>query len=158
MKLAVLPGCFGRKKVYARRGLAFLVEVRSWFAKWRAARDARRSPREADPLWSPALAYGRASATALTLAVFVAGLTLDDLHLLRFSVLYPAMVIAVGVFAFAPPLFASRLLARLAADAHPDPLSAVERAVIRRRALWGISIALLIVWLVLFASGRTPRW
>ena len=109
-------------------------------------------------MWPRALSYGRASGTCLALALFVLTLTLDDLHLFRVPTLYVGLGVSVAAFAFAPPWFASNLIDRLAADRHPDPATAIETALVRRRFLWGVTIAALIVWLFLFASGRTPRW
>jgi len=124
---------------------------------WLRALQRPHDPAE-DALWPRALAGGRAMATALTLAIFVAALTLNDLRLFRFPVAFAGSVLAVVVFAAAPPYFASRLLSRVLADSPASPGTRLESAVLRRRAYLGAAIALLIVWLVFFASGRTPRW
>lgn len=113
---------------------------------------------EEDALWPRALSGGRSLATALTLVVFVLALTLDDLKLFRFSAAVGGGAIAIAVFAFTPPFFASRLLRRAFVEAPQAPGTYVENAVIRRRALLGASIALFLLWLVFFTSGRTPRW
>lgn len=113
---------------------------------------------EDDVLWPRAMAGGRAAATALTLLVFVAAVTLDDLRMFRFSAAFVGAVLAIAVFALTPPLFAGRLLSRALEDAPEHPGTALESAVVRRRALLGASVALLVVWLVFFSSGRTPRW
>lgn len=97
-------------------------------------------------------------ATALTLAVFVATLTLADLRLFRFPVALVGGVFAVVVFAATPPFFASRLLGRALADSPESPGTRLESAVMRRRAYLGLAIIFVVVWLVFFASGRTPRW
>lgn len=100
----------------------------------------------------------KAASTALTLLVFVAALTLNDLRLYRFPVAFVGGALAVAVYAFTPPLFASRLLARALADAPAAPAARLENAVMRRRAYLGAAIVLLVIWLVFFSSGRTPRW
>lgn len=97
-------------------------------------------------------------ATALTLVVFVATLTLADLRLFRFPVAFVGGALAVVVFAAMPPVFASRLLSRALADPPESQGTRLESAVMRRRAYLVVAILLLIVWLVFFASGRTPRW
>lgn len=124
-----------------------------WLARWRKP----RSPTE-EAIWPRALVAGRAAATALTLLVFVASLTLDDLRLFRFSSAFVGGGLAVAVFAFTPPLFAGRLVGRAMVDAPGTEAGWMEGAVMRRRALLGFAIALLVVWLIFFASGRTPRW
>lgn len=111
-----------------------------------------------DDEWRRALAAGKAAATAGSLLVFVAGITLDDLHLVRFPLLYVGIVAAVAVYAFAPPVLASRILARAHADAPDARGPRVEGALLRRRAGLATTIVLLLAWLVLFSSGRTPRW
>lgn len=116
-----------------------------------------RDPRE-EALWPRAMSAGRAAATALTLLLFVAALTLDDLRLFRFSSALVGGGLAIVVFAVTPPIFAGRLVGRAIADA-PDTAAAwMENALLRRRALLGLAIALVIVWLIYFSSGRTPRW
>lgn len=123
----------------------------------------RRARRPMEPweaaLWPRLLAAGRATGTALCLAVFAATLTLHDLHVLRVSPLWPGAALAVAAFGLAPPLVARRLGARIARDEPADkaPL-AVEGALLWRRALLGVTLALFVGWLVLFTSGRTPRW
>lgn len=102
------------------------------------------------------MAAGKAMASALTLMVFVVGLTLDDLHLLRFPLLYPATGLAIVTYAFTPPWLASRLLARV--SRRPGAASGIEGALVRRRAFLGFAVALFVVWLVMFSAGRTPRW
>lgn len=97
-------------------------------------------------------------ATALTLAIFVATLTLADLRLFRFPVAFVGGILAVAVFAATPPIFATRLLGRAIADSPESPGTRLESAVMRRRGYLGLAILFLIVWLVFFASGRTPRW
>ena len=128
--------------------------------KWGRWSAARRRPRDAndDVLWPRALSGGKAAATALTLVIFVAALTISDLRLFRFPAVFVGGAIAVVVFAFTPPLFASRLLSRALADSPESPGTRIESAVMRRRAYLGLTIGLLIVWLIFFASGRTPRW
>lgn len=113
---------------------------------------------EEDALWPRALSGGRAMATALTLVIFVAALTLADLRLFRFPVAFVGAALAVVVFAAAPPFLAGRLLSRALADAPGSPATRIESAVLRRRGYLGVAILLLVVWLVFFASGRTPRW
>ena len=127
-----------------------------WWRRWRSARRARSAAE--DTLWPRALAGGKAMATALTLAIFVASLTLADLRLFRFPVAFVGGAAAVVVFAATPPLFASRLLSRTLADSPESPGTRLENAVMRRRAYLGAAVLLLVVWLVFFASGRTPRW
>jgi hypothetical protein len=119
---------------------------------------ARPIPQEEDALWPRALSGGRSAATALTLVVFVLALTLDDLKLFRFSAAMAGGILAVAVFAFTPPWFATRLVRRAFADAPQAPGTHLENAVLRRRALLGACIAGFLVWLVFFTSGRTPRW
>lgn len=125
-------------------------------ALWRGFR--RRIPSEEDALWPRALAGGRALATAFALAVFIVALTLDDLKVFRFSAAIVGSALAALVFALTPPWFASRLLRRAFADAPASPGAVVENAVLRRRALLGATVGVLLVWLVFFSSGRTPRW
>lgn len=122
---------------------------------WRV-RLHRPHPWEASQ-WPRLLGAGRATATALSLAVFALTLTLHDLHVLRFSPLYPGAALAVLIYGAGPPIFARRLGARIAKD-HTDVPVAVEGARIRRRALLGLTLALFLAWLVLFTGGRTPRW
>lgn len=119
---------------------------------------ARPIAPEEDALWPRALAGGRAAASALTLLVFVGALTLDDLRLFRFSAALVGGAVAVAVFAFAPPVFASRLLARAIERPPAAARALVEAGVMRRRALLAACVALFLVWLVLFAAHRTPRW
>lgn len=119
---------------------------------------ARPIPPEEDALWPRALSAGRSAATALTLFVFVVALTLDDLKLFRFSAALGGGVLAIAVFAFTPPYFASRLLRRAFAEAPAAPGTYLENAVLRRRAMLGAAIAAFLLWLVFFSSGRTPRW
>lgn len=128
-----------------------------WRERWARARDGSREA-VPDELWPRALSAGKAQASAVTLAVFVAGITLDDLHLFRLPMLYLGVGLAVAVFAFMPPWFASRLLRRVARDASEHAQASMENALMRRRALLGLSIGLFVVWLILFSSGRTPRW
>lgn len=143
-----MPGTFKRDE-------ASLLDVtaRAWLRGLRPAASVGD-----DVLWPRAMAGGRAAATALTLLVFVLAVTLDDLRMFRFSAAFAGAIVAVLVFAFTPPLFAGRLLSRALEDAPEHPGTALESAVVRRRALLGASIALLVVWLVYFSSGRTPRW
>lgn len=125
--------------------------------RWLGGFRKRYDPRE-DDLWPRAMSAGRAASSALTLVVFVAALTLDDLRLFRFSSALVGGGLAVLVFAVTPPIFASRLVSRAFADAPEAAGAWLENALLRRRALLGLAIALLIVWLVFFSSGRTPRW
>jgi hypothetical protein len=131
------------------------VRLQGWLAE---RLDGRRERRREDPLWPRALAAGKSAASALTLWIFVGGITLDDLHLFRFPSLYPGAGLAVLAYAVAPPVFAARLLGRLEADAHPDVPRAVEGTVLRRRAFLALTAGLFVVWLALFSSGETPRW
>jgi hypothetical protein len=130
---------------------------------WRAWGRPRPQPRPRAPWeaaqWPRLLRAGRASATALCLWVFAATLTLHDLHVLRVSPLYPGAAVAVGVFGLAPPFFARRMGDRIARDeaAARAPV-AVESALVWRRALLGVTLLLFVAWLILFTSGRTPRW
>lgn len=121
----------------------------------------QRTRRERPGLaWTRAMAAGKATATTLAILVFVAGLTLDDLHLFRVPALYVGAALAVLVFAFAPPLVASRLLRHARAD-EPDAdhvAASLEHAVTYRRIGLGFTVLLFVAWLVLFSSGRTPRW
>lgn len=118
----------------------------------------REIPSEEDALWPRALSGGRAAASALTLLVFVLALTLDDLKLFRFSAAIGGGAVAIAIFAFTPPVFASRLLRRAFAEAAQAPGTYVENAVLRRRAMLGAAVAAFLVWLVFFTSGKTPRW
>lgn len=138
-----------------KRREASLVLV-TWASGFRRQRRARSAAE--DTLWPRALSGGKAMATALTLAIFVAALTLADLRLFRFPVAFVGGALAVVVFAATPPIFASRLLSRALADAPESPGTRLESAVLRRRGYLGLAVLLLIVWLVFFASGRTPRW
>lgn len=119
-----------------------------------------KRPRDAteDALWPRALSGGRALATALTLVIFVVALTVNDLRLFRFPAAFVGSGLAVVVFALTPPLFAGRLLSRALTDAPESPGTWLESAVLRRRALLGFCAILLVIWLVYFSSGRTPRW
>lgn len=124
--------------------------------RWRT----RRRPQawEAEQ-WPRLLGAGRATATALCLWVFALALTLHDLRLLRASPLWPGALASALVFGLAPPVLALRLRRRIARDAPgPDAPVAVESALVRRRAFLGLTVALFLAWLVLFTSGRTPRW
>lgn len=106
------------------------------------------------------MAAGKATATTLAILLFVLGLTLDDLHLFRLPALYVGAALAVLVYAFAPVVVASRLVAHARAD-EPDADHAaarLEQAVLHRRVGLGFTVFLFVVWLVLFSSGRTPRW
>lgn len=129
------------------------MKLRGWLRRLKRPHD----PLE-DALWPRAMIAGRAVATALTLLVFVAALTVDDLRLFRFSSALAGGGLAIAVFAFTPPMFATRLVSRALADAPTSPGTWLENAVLRRKALLGLAIALVLVWLVFFASGRTPRW
>lgn len=109
--------------------------------------------------WPRLLKAGRASATALCLGLFALALTLHDLRLFRHSPLWPGALAAALAFGLAPPLLAARLRRRIARDAPPEEAPvAVESALVRRRALLGLTLVLFVAWLVLFTSGRTPRW
>lgn len=122
----------------------------------------RALKRPADPnedeLWPRALAGGRALATSLTLILFVAALTVNDLRLYRFQAAFWGAGLAALVFGVTPPFFASRLLARARADAPDAPRTWLDAAIMRRRAFLALCIVALIVWLIFFSSGRTPRW
>lgn len=143
-----------RKSTFKRReAWPLAMKGRSWLARWRKPRNATE-----DALWPRALAAGRAAATALTLVVFVASLTLDDLRLFRFSSAFVGGGLAVALFAFTPPFFAGRLVSRALVDAPGTEAGWMEGALMRRRAFLGLAIALVVLWLVFFSSGRTPRW
>lgn len=130
------------------------MEWRAWLRPKRRARQAWEASQ-----WPRLLTAGRASATALTLWVFALTLTLHDLHVLRVSPLLPGAALAVGVFGLAPPLLARRMGDRIARDAAPERAPvAVESALVWRRAFLGATVALFVLWLILFTSGRTPRW
>ncbi|HUR68544.1 MAG TPA: hypothetical protein VM370_04800 [Candidatus Thermoplasmatota archaeon] len=129
------------------------MQVRRFVARFQRPLD----PRE-EALWPRAMAASRALATALTLLLFVAALTVDDLRLFRFNAALWGAALAILVFAFTPPFFASRLVQRAMSDAPEASMTWMENAILRRRAMLGIAIALLAVWMVFFASGRTPRW
>jgi len=129
------------------------VKLRGWARKLQRP---RRDGEEA--LWPRALTAGRAASTALTLLIFVAALTVDDLRIFRFSSALVGSGLAIVVFAATPPFSASRLVERALSDAPASATTWMENALLRRRALLGFTIALLVVWLVFFASGRTPRW
>lgn len=111
-----------------------------------------------DALWPRALAGGRALATALTLVIFVAALTVNDLRLYRFQAAFWGAGVAAVVFGFAPPFFAGRLLSRALTDAPEAPGTWLEGAIVRRRAVLALCVVALIAWLIFFSSGRTPRW
>lgn len=128
----------------------------AWRARLRPAWRAREAWEAGQ--WPRLLGAGRATATALALLVFALTLTLHDLHVLRFSPLYPGAALAVAVYGLGPPLFARRLGARIARDRADDAPVAVESARVRRRALLAFTLALFLAWLVLFTGGRTPRW
>lgn len=128
--------------------------------KWgRSLRGLRRSrdPQE-ESLWPRALSAGRAQATALTLLLLMLALTANDLRLFRFPAAFAGGALSVVVFAATPPIFASRLVARALSDAPQAAMTWMESALLRRRAFLGIAIAALVLWLVFFSSGRTPRW
>lgn len=120
-----------------------------WRTRRRRARDAQ---------WTAALRAGRPLATALALVLFVAGITLDDLHIFRLPMIYVGAGAAILCYALAPVWLGARLASRM------DEVPAEERdarlasVLLRRRAALVLSGALLVVWLVLFSSGRTPRW
>lgn len=134
------------------------MKLRAWLAE----RWTRRAARSRDPaegsLWPRAMVGGRSAATALTLLLFVASLTLDDLRVFRFSAALAGGALAVVVFAFTPPFFAGRLVQRALADAPTAADTWMENALLRRRALLGLAVVLVIMWMVFFSSGRTPRW
>jgi hypothetical protein len=97
-------------------------------------------------------------ATSLCLALFVLGITLDDLHLFRLPMLYLGALAAIFAYAFAPLWLADRLATRVE-DAEPaERARRLASAKLRRQAVLALSIALFLAWLVLFSSGRTPRW
>lgn len=130
-----------------------------WSARLKGIR--QRAPRERPGLqWTRAMSAGKATATTYAVLLFVLGLTLDDLHLFRLPALYVGSALAVAVYAFAPPLVASRLIAVARAD-EPDADHAaarLEQALLHRRVALGFVAVLFVVWLVLFSSGSTPRW
>ena len=109
-------------------------------------------------MWRSALAAARPEATSLCLAIFVLGITLDDLHLFRLPMLYLGALGAIFAYAFAPLWFADRLASRVEECAIGEQARRLDGAKLRRRALLAVSIVLFLVWLVLFSSGRTPRW
>ena len=130
------------------------MDARAWLRPKRRARQPWESAQ-----WPRLLTAGRATATALCLWVFAATLTLHDLHVLRLSPLYPGAALAVAVFGLAPPLLARRVGDRIARDNPGEKAPvAVESVLVRRRAFLGLTILLFVAWLVLFTSGRTPRW
>lgn len=130
------------------------MDGRAWPRPRRRAREAWEAA-----AWPRLLSAGRASATALCLWVFAATLTLHDLHVLRLSPLYPGAALSVAVFGLGPPLFARRVGDRIARDRPgAEAPVAVESALVRRRAFLGLTLLLFAAWLVLFTSGRTPRW
>ena len=104
------------------------------------------------------MSAGRAAATAMTLVIFVASLTLDDLRIFRFSSALVGGGLAIAVFAATPPFFATRLVDRALTDAPEGASTWMENALLRRRAMLGAAIVLVIVWMIFFSSGRTPRW
>ena len=129
------------------------MKLRGWLRGWKRARDP-----EEDALWPRAMSAGRSYSTALTLLIFIVALTVNDLRLFRFPAAFVGSGLAALVFAATPPLFAGRLLSRAMADAPDDPGSWLESALLRRRALLGFCVFVLVLWLIVFASGRTPRW
>jgi hypothetical protein len=109
-------------------------------------------------LWPRALSAGRASGTAAALLLFLFALTLEDLRLVRFSLVYPGALAAALAFAFVPAVSAARIVEDAQMERPEAPGLAVESALIRRRGLMGLTIAAFAIWLALFASGLTPRW
>lgn len=104
------------------------------------------------------MSAGRASATAAALVVFALALSLEDLRLVRFSLVYPGAALAALAFALLPVLSARRIVERAQADRPDAPTLEVESALLRRRGVMGVAIAAFVVWLALFTSGMTPRW
>lgn len=121
--------------------------------RWRAWRAGR-----ATDLWPSAAKAGRAASTSWALALFVLGVTLDDLHAFRLPMIYVGAAAAIAAYAFAPPWLAGRLLARLDDAPAPERPARLEASLLRRRATLAVTVAGFLVWLVLFASSRTPRW
>lgn len=109
-------------------------------------------------LWPRALSAGRATGTAVALALFALALSLEDLRLLRFSLVYPGILGAIVAFSLLPALAAGRIVEQAQVDRPDAPGLAVESALLRRRGIMGVTIAAFAVWLALFASGLTPRW
>ncbi|GEM_PF-4868829 len=114
--------------------------------------------RTRDATWTGALRAGRPAATALCLALFVAGITLDDLHVFRAPMLYVGALAAILAYAFAPVWFASRVAARLDEAPEAERAARLDAMLLRRRAALVLSLGAFVVWLVLFSSGLTPRW
>lgn len=108
--------------------------------------------------WPVAARAGRASATTVCLALFVAGVTLDDCHVFRLPMIYVGALAAVAAFAFAPPWIALRVLSRVSEAPQDERPRRLDASLLRRRALLGLTIVAFLGWLVLFSSGRTPRW
>jgi hypothetical protein len=129
------------------------MKLRGWLRGFKRARDP-----EEDALWPRAMSGGRSFSTALTLLIFIVALTVNDLRLFRFPAAFIGSGLAAFVFATTPPFFASRLLSRALTDAPDHAASWLDSAVLRRRALLGFSVFVLILWLIFFASGRPPRW
>lgn len=128
---------------------------RAWFARQWAARERERTELA---LWSRAMAAGRATSSAWALLVFMAGFTLDDLHLFRFPALYVGMGLAIVAIGIGPPIVAAAVVRRARADAPEAPGGAIETAVTTRRFVFGTVVIVFVAWLVLFASGVTPQW
>lgn len=114
--------------------------------------------RQRDAVWTGALKAGRPAATALCLALFVLGVTLDDLHVFRAPMLYVGAIAAVLAYALAPVWFAARIAARLDEAPEAERAARLDAMLLRRRATLALSIGAFVVWLVLFSSGLTPRW
>lgn len=127
-----------------------------WWRRQHAPSPGSDAIREA--VWPEAMRAGRALSSAATLAVFVAAITLDDLHLFRFPTIYPGVLLAIGVFALTPPLFARRLVEHTLADHDARHRQAMAASLQRRRLLLVAAVAATVIWLVLFSSGATPRW
>ncbi|MEA3201152.1 MAG: hypothetical protein QOE90_2580 [Thermoplasmata archaeon] len=117
-----------------------------------------RGVRRGDPAWIAALRAGKPAATAWALLLFVAGVTLDDLHVFRLPMIYVGAGAAILCYAGAPVLFASRLASRLDEAPAETRAARLEAALLRRRAALALSAVAFVVWLILFSSGRTPRW
>lgn len=111
-----------------------------------------------DSTWAGALRAGRPAATALCLLLFVAGVTLDDLHVFRAPMIYVGAIAAILAYALAPIWIATRLAARLDEAPETERAARLDAMLLRRRATLAVSVAAFLVWLVLFSSGLTPRW
>lgn len=114
-------------------------------------------PRAPEAAYPKALRAGKTLASITALWLFVLGVSLDDLHLVRLPMLWIGAAAAILAFALLPVWFAARLMDRVGRDDPHAPDAAIDLSLQRRRAGLAFTIGGFVLWLVLFSSGRTPR-